>query len=170
MNEIKKLKEKQEELKKEIEKLGTQIKELEEQEKKCKRWRASLNGKYWHITPSASAIVNYTIEINDDQDNRSYETGNYFRTEEEAKKVVEKIKIYTRLKDLALRLNKGEKIDWDNSTSAKWSIGLSNSNNALQCCYAYKGQDVGQIYCLDPDFLNIAKQEIGEENLRKLFE
>ena len=35
MNEIKKLKEKQEELKKEIEKLGTQIKGLEEQEKKC---------------------------------------------------------------------------------------------------------------------------------------
>lgn len=168
MNEIKKLKEKQEELKEEIEKLGTQIKELEEQEKKCKRWRASRKGKYWYITPSA--IVNYTIEINDDQDNRSYETGNYFRTEEEAKKMVEKIKIYTQLKDLALRLNKGEKIDWDNSTSAKWSIGLSNSNNALQCCYAYKGQDVGQIYCLDPDFLNIAKQEIGEDNLKKLFE
>ena len=78
MNEIKKLKEKQEELKEEIEKLGTQIKELEEQEKKCKRWRASRKGKYWYITPSA--IVNYTIEINDDQDNRSYETGNYFRT------------------------------------------------------------------------------------------
>ena len=80
MNEIEKLKEKQEELKEEIEKLGTRIKELEEQEKKCKRWRASRNGKYWYITPSASAIVNYTIGINDDQDNGAYETGNYFRT------------------------------------------------------------------------------------------
>ena len=168
MNEIQKLAEKREELKREVEKLDTQIKELEEQEKKCKRWRANQDERYWYI--GRSGAVCYLVEINDHLDKSSYEIGNYFKTEEETKKVVEKIKIYTRLKDLALRLNKGEKIDWDNSTSAKWSIGLSNSNNALQCCYAYKGQDVGQIYCLDPDFLNIAKQEIGEENLRKLFE
>ena len=168
MNEIKKLKEKQEELKKEIEKLGTQIKGLEEQEKKCKRWRAQEDKDYWYIDSDCEIYKEF--DRNDDYDNARYIIGNYYKTEEEAEKVVEKIKIYTRLKDLALRLNKGEKIDWDNSTSAKWSIGLSNSNNALQCCYAYKGQDVGQIYCLDPDFLNIAKQEIGEENLRKLFE
>ena len=167
MNEIEKLKEKQEELKKEIEKLGTQIKELEEQEKKCKRWRASRNGKYWHITPSASAIVNYTIEINDDQDNRSYETGNYFRTEEEAKKVVEKIKIYTRLKDLALRLNKGREVNWDDSAQDKWYIYYKY--NSLTTTVSYGYQDIGQIYCLNSDFLNIAKQEIGEENLKKLF-
>ena len=169
MNEIKKLKEKQEELKKEIEKLDTQIKELEEQEKKCKRWRASRNGKYWHITPSASAIVNYTIELNDDQDNRAYETGNYFRTEEEAKKMVEKIKIYTRLKDLALRLNKGREVDWNSSAQAKWHIYYDH-NNDLTTTEGHSYQDLGQIYCLNSDFLNIAKQEIGEENLKKLFE
>ena len=170
MNEIEKLKEKHEELKREIEELGIQINELEEKEitKSGKRWRGVKDRFYWYIEGDCKVYGEY--EKDDDYDNARYEIGNYFRTEEEAKKVVEKIKIYTRLKDLALRLNKGEKIDWDNSTSAKWSIGLSNSNNALQCCYAYKGQDVGQIYCLDPDFLNIAKQEIGEENLRKLFE
>ena len=170
MNEIEKLKEKQEKLERDIEALGTQINELEEKEitKSGKRWRGVKDRFYWYIEGDCEVYGEY--EKDDDYDNARYEIGNYFRTEEEAKKVVEKIKIYTRLKDLALRLNKGEKIDWDNSTSAKWSIGLSNSNNALQCCYAYKGQDVGQIYCLDPDFLNIAKQEIGEENLRKLFE
>ena len=168
MNEIKKLKEKQEELKKEIEKLGTQIKGLEEQEKKCKRWRASRNGKYWHITPSASAIVNYTIEINDDQDNRSYETGNYFRTEEEAEKVVEKIKIYTRLKDLALRLNEGREVNWDDSAQDKWHIYYDH-NNDLTTTEGHSYQDIGQIYCLDSNFFDIAKREIGEENLKKLF-
>ena len=171
MNEIEKLKEKQEELKRELEELDTQIKELKEQneiKEDYKRWRTQEGKSYWYIDSDCEAFKEF--ERNDDYDNARYEIGNYFRTKEEAKKVVEKIKIYTRLKDLALRLNKGEKIDWDNSTSAKWSIGLSNSNNALQCCYAYKGQDVGQIYCLDPDFLNIAKQEIGEDNLKKLFE
>ena len=82
----------------------------------------------------------------------------------EIKNLTKKFGQLTVLDGISETINKGEKIDWDNSTSAKWSIGLSNSNNALQCCYAYKGQDVGQIYCLDPDFLNIAKQEIGEEN------
>lgn len=168
MNEIKRLKEKQEELKKEIEKLGTQIKGLEEQEKKCKRWRAKKNELYWFI--SSAVTVSSSREENDPVDETRYRIGNYYKTREEAKEAIEKMKIYMQLKDLALRLNKGEKIDWDNSTSAKWSIGLSNSNNALQCCYAYKGQDVGQIYCLDSNFFDIAKQEIGEENLRKLFE
>ena len=170
MNEIEKLKEKQEELERDLEELGTQINELEEKEitKSVKRWIGVKDRFYWYIEGDCKVYGEY--EKDDDYDNARYEIGNYFRTEEEAKEVVEKTKIYTRLKDLALRLNKGEKIDWDNSTSAKWNIGLSNSNNALQCCYAYKGQDVGQIYCLDPDFLNIAKQEIGEENLRKLFE
>ena len=168
MNEIEKLKEKQEELKEEIEKLGTQIKELEEQEKKCKRWRASRKGKYWYITPSA--IVNYTMEINDDQDNRSYETGNYFRTEEEAKKVVEKIKIYTRLKDLALRLNEGRTICWNDLKQSKYSITRDVEFNELVGVSMYCYQDIGQIYCLDSNFFDIAKREIGEENLKKLFE
>ena len=170
MNEIEKLKEKQEELERDLEELGTQINELEEKEitKSGKRWRGVKDRFYWYIEGDCEVYDEY--ETDDDYDNERYETGNYFRTKEEAKKVVEKIKIYTRLKDLALRLNKGEKIDWDNSTSAKWSIGLSNSNNALQCCYVYKGQDVGQIYCLDSNFFDIAKREIGEENLKKLFE
>ena len=169
MNEIEKLKEKHEELKREIEELGIQINELEKKEitKSGKRWRGAKDRFYWYID---DCKVYGEYETYDDYDNARYKIGNYFRTEEEAEKMAEKMKIYTQLKDLALRLNKGEKIDWDNSTSAKWSIGLSNSNNALQCCYAYKGQDVGQIYCLDSNFFDIAKREIGEENLKKLFE
>lgn len=170
MNEIEKLKEKQEELKRELEELDTQIKELKEQneiKEDYKRWRTQEGKSYWYIDSDCEAFKEF--ERNDDYDNARYEIGNYFRTKEEAKKVVEKIKIYTRLKGLALRLNNGEKINWSDSTQHKWGIVLDNFKNILRC-YAYKGQDVGQIYCLDPDFLNIAKQEIGEENLRKLFE
>ena len=66
MNEIQKLEEKREELKREVGKLDIQIKELEEQEKKCKRWRGNQNEKYWYI--SSDSIVNHTMEMNDDQD------------------------------------------------------------------------------------------------------
>ena len=166
MNEIQKLEEKREELKREVGKLDIQIKELEEQEKKCKRWRGNQNEKYWYI--SSDSIVNHTMEMNDDQDDGSYEIGNYFRTEEEAEKAVEKIKIYMQLKDLALRLNKGKKIDRTNSNQYKYHIYYEPGGLATADAYCY--QDLGQIYCTNSDFLEIAKQEIGEENLKKLFE
>ena len=108
------------------------------------------------------------MEMNDDQDDGSYEIGNYFRTKEEAEKVVEKIKIYTQLKDLALRLNQGRKVDWNSSVQAKWHIYYDH-NDSLTTIGNYRYQDLGQIYCLDKNFLEIAKQEIGEENLKKLF-
>ena len=168
MNEIEKLKEKQEELKREIEKLDIQLKELEYQEKRCKRWKGKQNEKYWYI--SSDSIVNHMMEMNDDQDDGSYEIGNYFRTKEEAEKAVEKIKIYTQLKDLALRLNKGEMIRWNDLKQSKYSITRDVEFNELVGVSMYCYQDIGQIYCLDSNFFDIAKREIGEENLRKLFE
>lgn len=103
-------------------------------------------------------------------DTARYGLGNYFKTEEEAKNVFEKIKIYTQLKELALRLNNGKEINWNDSTQNKWDIVLDNSENILRCCFVCIGQEIGQIYCLDENFLEEAIEEIGEENLRKLFE
>lgn len=168
MNEIEKLKEKQEELKREIEELDTQINELEKKEitKSGKRWRGVKDRFYWYIEGDCEVYGEY--ETNDDYDNSRYGIGNYFRTKEEAEKVVEKMKIYTRLKDLALRLNKGREVDWDDFKQAKWYIHYSYDGN-LTTIDSRIYQNIGQIYCLDSNFLNIAKREIGEKNLRKLF-
>lgn len=168
MNEIEKLKEKQEELKKEIEKLGTQIKGLEEQEKKCKRWRADVGGTYY--CAYSAGIVEWHYDSRDESSTNRYDLGNYFRTEEEVKKMVEKIKIYTRLKDLALRLNEGREVDWNDFAQDKWHIYYDHHGSLITIISNHSYQDLGQIYCLDSNFLNIAKREIGEENLKKLFE
>ena len=170
MNEIEKLKEKQEELKREIEKLDTQINELEKKEitKSGKRWRGAKDRFYWYIESDCKVYGEY--EKDDDYDNARYEIGNYFRLKEEAKKVVEKIKIYTQLKDLALRLNQGRKVDWNSSVQAKWHIYYDHNDSLITTIGDHSYQDLGQIYCLDKNFLEIAKQEIGEDNLKKLFE
>lgn len=168
MNEIEKLKEKQEKLERDIEKLGTQIKGLEEQEKKCKRWRPQEDKDYWYIDSIYEIYKEF--DRNDDYDNARYEIGNYFRLKEEAEKVVEKIKIYTQLKDLALRLNQGRKVDWNSSVQAKWHIYYDHNDSLITTIGNHSYQDLGQIYCLDKNFLEIAKQEIGEDNLKKLFE
>ena len=171
MNEIEKLKEKQEELKRKLEELGTQINELEEKEitKSGKRWRGARDRFYWYIESDCEVYGEYEKE--DDYDNARYIIGNYYKTKEEAEKAVEKIKIYTQLKDLALRLNNGEKIDWENDNRAKWHICYRNGTAlGFDDSYTCALQDLGQIYCLDKNFLEIAKKEIGEEKLKKLFE
>jgi hypothetical protein len=56
------------------------------------RWRAKEDGTYFMI--SASLFVLETTDTRDSIDNDLYKSGNYFKTKEEAKKVLEKIKPY----------------------------------------------------------------------------
>ncbi len=165
MNNLEQLKRELLENKNKCIQIKKKIEELEKQEIKV-RWRAKEDENYYYFTSCGEIYADCDGYC--DTDNRRYELGDYFKTEEEAENVVEKFKIYTQLRDLALRLNKGEKINWSDSTQHKWGIVLDNFKNILRC-YAYIGQEVGQIYCLDENFLKEAKQEIGEENLRKLF-
>ena len=143
------------------------INELKRQESEV-RWRAKFNEIFYYSTSYGEICADCDGYCN--TENGRYTLGNYFKTEEEAKNVVEKIKIYTQLKDLALRLNKGEKIDWDDFMQNKYCIGFNHPNNTLMRFHANALQNIGQIYCLDRDFLEVAKKEIGEENLKKLFE
>ena len=171
MNEIENLRKKQEELKRELEELDTQIKELKEQneiKEDYKRWRAQEGKDYWYIDSDCEIYKEF--DRNDDYDNARYVIGNYYKTEEEAEKTAEKMKIYTQLKDLALRLNQGRKVDWNSSVQAKWHIYYDHNDSLITTIGNHSYQDLGQIYCLDKNFLEIAKQEIGEENLKKLFE
>lgn len=171
MNEIENLRKKQEELKRELEELDTQIKELKEQneiKEDYKRWRAQEGKDYWYIDSDCEIYKEF--DRNDDYDNARYVIGNYYKTEEEAEKTAEKMKIYTQLKDLALKLNKGRESCWNDLKQSKYSITRDVEFNELVGVSMYCYQDIGQIYCLDKNFLEIAKQEIGEENLKKLFE
>lgn len=170
MDNLESLKEKQEELENELKELDIQIKELEKQEikKSDKRWRARNSEAYYYLY-SYGKIIRARDYRSEETTNR-YNLGNYFRTKEEAEKTIEKIKIYAQLKDLALRLNKGEEIDWGDYTQYKYSIYYDCEDNKLKQSYALSPKDIGQIYCLDEKILEKAKEEIGEENLKKLFE
>lgn len=170
MNEIEKLKEKQEKLERDLEELGTQIDELEKKEitKSGKRWRGVKDRFYWYIEGDCKVYGEY--EKDDDYDNARYEMGNYFRAKEEAEKILEKIKIYMQLKDFALQLNKGREIDWEDDEQEKYYIYYDRETMKLDYNSSWSYQNIGQICCLDKQFLNKAKCEIGEDNLKKLFE
>lgn len=175
MNNLKQLKQELKEIKNKCAEIEEKIKcaEIEEKINELKRqesevrWRAKFNENFYYFTSYGEICPDCDGYCN--TENGRYTFGNYFKTAEEAENVVEKIKIYTQLKDLSLRLNKGEKMDWNNSAQEKWYIYLDNFGNILKCCYDSINQEIGQIYCLDENFLEEAKREIGEENLRKLF-
>lgn len=82
----------------------------------------------------------------------------------------EKQEIYIKLKNLAERLNKGQKIDWDNKKQKKYFIYYDYNKKKLKEGYNNMCKNQGTIYCVDIYFLDIVKKEIGEENLLKLFE
>lgn len=154
-----------EELEKKYKELGEEIERL-----KCKsaeRWRADYGCEYFYIDDDG--------DIQSEQDNDwgcdeyRFNIGNYFKTEEEACKVLDKILIYNKLKDLALKLNEGKTIDWKDDTQEKFCIYFSNVANRLTCDFCSIYQDFGTIYCLNSNFLDKALDEIGEEDLMRLF-
>lgn len=166
MNNLEQLKRELLENKNKCIQIEKKIEELEKQEIKV-RWRAKEDEDYYYFTSCGEIYVDCDGYC--DTDNRRYELGDYFKTEEEAEKAVEKFKIYTQLKDLALRLNKGVNVNWRDGRK-KYSISYDASAGKMFSYWNMTLQEMGQIYCLDENFLKEAKQEIGEENLRKLFE
>lgn len=96
--------------------------------------------------------------------------GLIFSTKEVRDKMLEKQEIYLKLKNLAERLNNGEKFDWNNIKQSKYCLCYNYKNKELSQDFILRLRYPNEIYCLDKNFLEIAKKEIGEENLLKLFE
>lgn len=155
-----------EELEKKYKELGEEIERLKSQS--GERCRADYTGEYWYISNNGDIIVD------DDNDwacdEFKFNIGNYFKTEKEAEKVLNKTLIYNKLKDLALKLNNGTPVDWSNGSQQKFYIYYDNAANRLDYGFHSTYKDIGAIYCLDPEFLEVAIDEIGEEDLTKLFE
>ena len=80
-----------------------------------------------------------------------------------------KAKIETKLKNIAERLNAGRKIDWGDIDQKKFFIHYDYKDKRLGYELYFHCKLQGVIYCLDKKFLEVAKQEIGENNLIKYF-
>ena len=96
--------------------------------------------------------------------------GLIYATKEARDKAMFKLEIETKLKNIAERLNNSRKIDWEDRDQNKYEIFYDYIRKKIECrafCYC---KDQGIIYCLDKNFLNVAKQEIGVDNLIKYFE
>lgn len=157
------------ELKQKIEELEKKVTSPElEGVKKSVRWQPILGQRYFYIDDGG--VIRCVEWQYDDEDVFRFNTGNCFKTEQEAKDFKENILTKQALKDLALELNEGKQIDWHDSRQHKYSLQIDYDYGKyyLSSDPMSSIKELGQVFCLDKDFLTIAKKRIGEEKLIKL--
>ena len=159
-----------EELKQELKKIENKINELEnkgiEEINKYKRKRCENGERYWFLNSLGEAEL--ASDYNGDEDDFSYSIGNYFKIDEQAKNYKEKLLIEQELRDIAMELNKGEKICWEVDSQYKYYLGYDFSDDTIiDDNYSIFIKKQGAIYCLDKNFKDVAIERIGEERLTK---
>lgn len=138
--------------------------EDKEWEEKVERWKPKTLGCYYFVTDNLT-VARENFE--GDYDTCKYNAYNCFQSREQAEAEAEKILIRRQLEDIARRLNRGRKIDWDNGDQRKYFISFNYWEDMIELegCLIKKYQ--GVIYCLDENFLDVALKEIGEQTLKK---
>ena len=129
------------------------------------RWQPIL-GQYYFYLDDFGGVQRVKWEY-DDIDFHRYNIGNCFKTEQEAEDYKENLLTKQELKDLALGLNVDAKIDWSNTLQHKYQISLDKDDTLYQS-FLNSSPALGQVYCLDQNFLEIAKKRIGKKKLIKL--
>ena len=144
---------------------------------KINNWNENIDVFYYQINPICYEDVYFEkLDITATSLDKSYKAefeellkyGLLFNSEEEAKKYLFKLEIETKLKNIAERLNNGQKIDWEDEDQKKFLIYYDYINKRLGYDF-YSYCKIQEVHCLDINFLDVAKKEIGEDNLIKYF-
>ena len=161
------------ELQKLINDLKNQLKEAQvklEKLGKHERFKPKEGETYFYVD-NDTCVCNTTFDNSFISDCNKYSAYNCFETKEEAEKEANKILIRRKLEDLARRLNGDKKIDWSNEDQPKYYIVFNDKDNGdymqkhLFDNATYTRRTQGTIYCLQPNFLVRAKEEIGKQEL-----
>ncbi len=131
------------------------------------RWKPKEDETYYSISEIGSIIETDTRlgTITETITKAREAFCNVFQTREEAEQEAEKILVRRQLEDIARRLNRGQKFDWDSAEQTKYCIVLTYNGIITNSSFTNKIQ--GTVYCLDESFEDIATQEIGKERLKK---
>lgn len=155
------------ELKQKIEELEKEVNSPESEGiKKGARQKPKDGEVYFFLDSYGNRI--WTKWHNNVQDLFRFNTGNCFKTNKEAIDYKENLLTKQALKDLALELNNGVEIDWVYYYQLKYYIFYNNGLKTLSIDFDRNHQCSSKIYCVNSNFLDIAKERIGEEKLIKL--
>lgn len=136
-----------------------------------KVWKPQLGDQYFRINVNTFDLFPITRPCwgGSAFDEENYSIGNCFQTEEEAKHMVEKLKVIKELQDFALE-NNTEKIDWKNSEQPKFFIVFDPYDNIVRydSAYGYKALPLN-IYFTSKELALKAIKKVGEERIKKYY-
>ena len=113
----------------------------------------------------------YIYYLNDNKLQKSglVTIGNCFQTEEEAKHMVEKLKVIKELQDFALE-NNTEKIDWKNNKQLKFFINFDCYSNRVGYSYTDDCKTLPlNIYFTSRELALKAIEKVGKERIKKYY-
>jgi hypothetical protein len=148
--------------------------EVKETKEETKSWERLPEDSVYFYKDSDGDVWS-TIDNRSHVHDYHWEHDNYSKakTREEAGKEFElkdkKLAIKTQLERLADRLNNGEVIDWGNDDQIKYYILYYYWAKRFEITAVTIARIESVTFCLDANFLDIAKKEIGEDNLILLF-
>lgn len=151
----------------EINKTKEHLANMEKMLAECEyeRWKPKDSEVYWYVNSRGESCCSHLC-LTYKTDIDRYQNFNCFQTHEQVQAEAEKILVRRMLEDIARRLNKGEKIDWEDDEQVKYSINFDVIDNEINLYRAYRFIAQGTVYCLDMNFHKVAIQEIGEERLK----
>lgn len=153
------------ELQQKIEELQKQIDELKNTkiEEEQKKWKPALGEKYYYI--NVSREIYYYNFVNDRFDNDCVNSGNCFKTKEEAEFALYKIK-YTQMFKQYVEEH-STTLDWRDSEPNKYYIYYDYEDNAIGYDNEYNWRTQGTIYASSEQILEDAVAYVGEDNVKK---
>lgn len=132
-----------------------------------KVWSPKKGEKYWYIY-NAGDIVDDTND-NSKTDEDRFSIGNCFKTQEEAKHMVEKLKVIKELKDFALENNE-EEIDWNNEKQKKYSFNYNlRSKEFYFITNLFVKESPASVYFTSEELAKQAIETIGEDRIKKYY-
>lgn len=134
-------------------------------EPKSKVWKPKFGLVYYFISNNGEIEATNCIESIADEERFVF--GNCFKTEDEAKFALEKLKVITELKRFAIEHNEGE-IDWSDSEQKKYYIYYSCHINRTDIDFTTQMRE-NIVYFTSQEIATQAIQEIGEERLKKYY-
>ena len=128
-----------------LQELETKYKELGDEiellkTKSHKRWRAKIYKYYWYLGDNGTVFQSSEDHCATD-DNR-YHIGNYYETEEEAKKEAERQLATFRIINKLRELEGDWKADWNNGGQPKYIIFKEHNNKQLKPVSSWSCQNM----------------------------
>ena len=131
------------------------------------------NASYDHTRHVEKQIGDFSVVISTkeyyvEEDDYNWENGNYFRSAMDAERSWRVRSTEARLRRLADKLNaEAGGLDWDNGNQCKYHLWYDGTTGKIIKGEKFRNQyaDMRDVFCIDPDFVAKAIQEIGEANL-----